>query len=60
MAYSGRGKTDVNTNNDSDPDSVPFITLEPNACIKGVSIWYPEQVADDIVPYPTTIRMYGP
>lgn len=60
MAYSGRGENDINDNYDSETENMPFITLEPNASIKGINIWYPEQAPDNIVPYPTTIRMYDP
>ena len=60
MAYSGRGENDINDNYDSETENMPFITLEPNASIKGINIWYPEQAPDNIVPYPTTIRMYAP
>ena len=51
MAYSGRGENDINDNYDSETENMPFITLEPNASIKGINIWYPEQAPDNIVPY---------
>ena len=38
------------------PDSDPFITLRGCACIDGFSIWYPEQDAAAIAPYPPAIR----
>ena len=60
MAYSGKGYTDINNNYDNSPDNIPFITLEPNAHITNLNIWYPEQSAENPVPYPTTIRMYDP
>ncbi|MEX2370877.1 MAG: glycosyl hydrolase family 28-related protein [Bacteroidales bacterium] len=33
----------------------PFITVRGSACIDGFTIWYPEQEASNIVPYPVTI-----
>jgi len=42
MAYAGRGET----------NGVPFITVSQCAGIKDLSIWYPEQSAQDIVAYP--------
>ncbi|MDF2537622.1 MAG: hypothetical protein K0S76_643 [Herbinix sp.] len=48
--YDGRGKV----NGD------PFITVLPNASVRNITFWYPEQKADDIVEYPATIRLYDP
>jgi len=39
---------------------LPFICLEPNSGARGLTFWYPDQKADDIVPYPWTIRSLGP
>jgi uncharacterized protein YjdB len=47
MAYDGRGTTNGNA----------FITMEPVTGVMDLSIWYPEQYAESIVPYPTTIQM---
>ncbi|MFC2115922.1 glycosyl hydrolase family 28-related protein [Bacteroidota bacterium] len=44
--YSGRNS----------PNSDPFITIRGCACIDGFTIWYPEQDASSIVPYPPAIR----
>ena len=44
-AYADRGRA----------DGTPFITLEGNAAVKDLSIWYPEQSYSEIVPYPWTI-----
>jgi hypothetical protein len=44
--YTGRGST----------NGPPFITLYPSTALKGVSIWYPEQIPTNIVPYPFCIR----
>ena len=49
MAYAGRGK-------ENDP---PLVKLEPNSTIKGMTIYYPEQTPDNIVPYPWTIQGSG-
>ena len=49
MAYAGR----------DNQSAAPFITLNNSAGLKGVSIWYPEQSADDIRPYPPSIGNGG-
>ena len=49
LAYSGR----------DNEDSQPFITLLNNSTIKGLSIYYPKQIATDIHPYPWTIQIRG-
>ena len=49
LAYSGRDKE----------DSQPFITLLNNSTIKGLSIYYPDQVVTDIRPYPWTVQIKG-
>ena len=50
MAYSGRG-------NES---ATPFITMEPAAAVMDLTIWYPEQSADNITPYPPAIQFGKP
>ena len=40
-------------------DGTPFITLERNATLAGVTIFYPEQTRPVPVPYPWTIRAAG-
>ncbi len=49
LAYAGRDKE----------ESQPFITLLNNSTIKGLSIYYPEQIVTDIHPYPWTIQIKG-
>jgi hypothetical protein len=49
MAYYGRGTED---------EANAFITTESSVGIYNLSVWYPEQDADNIVPYPPTI-LYG-
>ncbi len=49
LAYAGR----------DNEGSAPFITLLNNSTIKGLSIYYPEQVVTDIHPYPYTIQVKG-
>jgi hypothetical protein len=46
MAYAGRGEA----------DGRPLISLRPSSGLKGLAIWYPEQDAAAIVPYPFAIR----
>ncbi len=49
MAYAGRGNE----------NSAPFITLESASTVKGLGIAYPEQVPEDIAPYPYCIHIAG-
>lgn len=42
-----------------DEDSLPFITMENNSTLKGLSIYYPEQKITDVHPYPWTIQIKG-
>lgn len=49
MAYPGRGKEKGN----------PFITVSLCGGIKDMTIWYPEQKADNITPYPFTLFQKG-
>ena len=46
MAFEGRGNA----------DGAPFIQLQPSSGIKNLSIWYPEQDAAHITPYPFCIK----
>ncbi len=46
MAYAGRGNELLK----------PFITMESKSGVKNLAIWYPEQTADNIVPYPAAIQ----
>jgi hypothetical protein len=50
MAYSGA----------NDATATPFITIQPNAKLRDVNIWYPDQKPDAIVPYPSSVRMFDP
>lgn len=49
MAYAGRG----------DAEGTPFIMAKVSSCIMDLSIWYPEQRFDNILPYPWTIGYEG-
>ncbi len=40
-------------------NSSPFITLHNNSTLKGLSIFYPQQVIEDVHPYPYTILIKG-
>lgn len=44
------------------PDGIPLIRLEKNSGIKGLSIYYPDQVwnTTSYIPYPWTIQGLGP
>ena len=44
--YSGRGEA----------EGTPAITMQRGAGLREVSVWYPEQNAENIVPYPWSIR----
>lgn len=49
-AYEGRNRADLPS----------FITVEGTGCINNMSVYYPEQNAKNIVPYPYTIHsLYG-
>ena len=45
MAYAGRGSV----------KGTPFLKVEHSACVRDLSIWYPEQQASAIVEYPPSI-----
>ncbi|MCD6350723.1 MAG: hypothetical protein J7M26_01280, partial [Armatimonadetes bacterium] len=49
LAYGGR----------NEPDGPALIELGPNAAVRGVTIYYPEQQCPDVVPYPPAIRGHG-
>ena len=49
LAYAGRDAE----------NSPPFITLQNNGTLKGLSIYYPQQVVEDIRPYPYTVQVRG-
>lgn len=49
MAYAGRG----------DENGTPFIGLSNSAGVKGLTIWYPEQMPDNIQPYPPSLQLTG-
>lgn len=42
-----------------DESSAAFIEMRSSTSVKGVTIYYPEQKADDIHPYPWTIHIRG-
>lgn len=42
-----------------DESGAPFITFDHNATLKGVSIFYPDQEIENIVPYPWTLMGNG-
>lgn len=40
-------------------DGPPGISLNSAAAVVGITFWYPDQRADQIVPYPATIKQFG-
>lgn len=46
MAFAGRGAASAR----------PFISLRPSSGLKGLAIWYPQQDAAHITPYPFSVR----
>lgn len=50
MAYAGRG----------DEEAAPFLTMVTSSAVRDLAIWYPEQLPDDIVPYPPAILFGKP
>ncbi|PSL23302.1 carbohydrate-binding protein [Chitinophaga ginsengisoli] len=50
MAYAGRG----------DENATPFITMQTSAAVRDLAIWYPEQLPDNITPYPPAIIFGAP
>jgi hypothetical protein len=42
-----------------DDHGTPFILLKPNSGARGLTVWYPGQLADDITPFPWTVRALG-
>ncbi len=49
MAYAGRGESSGQV----------FIEMDSSSALAGLSIWYPQQTMDNIVPYPFTINQIG-
>jgi len=49
QAYTGRG----------DPNGTPFIGLNESSGVKGIAVWYPEQLPDNIQPYPPAIQSFS-
>lgn len=53
------GSTLLAVDGKGDGSGTPFITLSANAVLKGLTIFYPDQKPDHIVPYPWCIRGAG-
>lgn len=49
MAYASAGQE----------EAAPFIQMRSSACLRDISVWYPEQDPVDPVPYPPTIEGQG-
>ncbi|HEY3330714.1 MAG TPA: glycosyl hydrolase family 28-related protein [Capsulimonadaceae bacterium] len=43
-----------------DENGTPFITLAANSGARGLTVWYPDQKADNVVAYPWTVHATGP
>ena len=54
-----KGSTLLAIENAGGLDGTPFITLHSNAALKGLTIFYPNQSADEPKPYPWTVRGNG-
>lgn len=55
----GRGSQLFVIGGKGEEEGQPFITLQQSSCLKGMTLFYPEQNVDDIQPYPWTIRGRG-
>lgn len=55
----GRGSLLYATGGRGSEDGTPFISLHQSSAVKGVTIFYPEQLPKDIQPYPWCIRGMG-
>ena len=55
----GRGTQLFVTGGKGEDDGIPFISLQQSSCLRGVTIFYPEQDVNAIQPYPWTIRGRG-
>ncbi|MBC7326568.1 hypothetical protein H5T87_00435 [bacterium] len=54
-----KGTTLLAVEGEGEENGTPFITLHTSSTLKGVTIFYPNQKADNIRPYPWTIRGRG-
>jgi len=54
-----RGSTLLAVEGRGSEEGPPLIKLNANACLKGVTVFYPEQDVEKPVPYPWTIRGEG-
>ncbi len=54
-----KGTTLLAVENEGNENGAPFITLHTSSTLKGVTIFYPNQRADSIRPYPWTIQGRG-
>jgi len=55
----GKGSVIYATGGAGKEDGTPLITLNQSSCIRGLTIYYPEQTIDEIKPYPWTVRGSG-
>ncbi|MCE5199875.1 MAG: glycosyl hydrolase family 28-related protein [Armatimonadota bacterium] len=55
----GKGSFIFATGFAGDEKGTPLINLNPNSCIKGMTIFYPEQDPVNVKPYPWTIQGKG-
>ncbi|MBI5835303.1 MAG: hypothetical protein HZB16_23595 [Armatimonadetes bacterium] len=53
------GSTLMVTEGRGQEDGTPFISLQPNAGVRGLNVWHPEQDVAAPVPYPWVVRSLG-
>jgi len=54
-----RGTLLLATGNAGDPDAEPLFSLTQNSCLRGLTIFYPDQDPLNVIPYPWTIQGSG-
>jgi hypothetical protein len=55
----GKGSVIYATGGSGNEEGAPLISLNQSSCVRGITIFYPEQSIDNVKPYPWTIRGKG-
>ncbi len=55
----GKGSVLYATGGAGDENGKPLISLNQSSCVRGLTIYYPQQNIDDVKPYPWTIQGRG-
>ena len=55
----GKGSVLYATGGAGDENAPPLISLNQSSCVRGLTIYYPQQNIDDVKPYPWTIQGKG-